>query len=138
MRRSIGLTAVFLALVACRGGRSPEPQPPPEWLVRYLEQLDTGLRGVDVSNGIDANEAKAIAGVYLIQYLTGCGAPDQARLEDHTWVVSLRLGVAGRKSERTIEVDARTGGVRGDGGPRYRDFASFHYTVLAEVARRGH
>jgi hypothetical protein len=137
MPRSILLAVFLLGCVSFRD-QPPEPGPPPEWLMRYLEQLDNELRGVEASNGIDADEAKAITGIYLVQHLTGCGAPDEAHLVDGTWIVGLRVGATGRKSEQTVEVDARTGGVRAAGGPRYRDFASFHDTVLAEVARRGH
>jgi len=129
------ICSLILGTSACCRARSYEPAP--DWLVRYVADMDSQLRTVNATNGIDADEAKAIAGVYLVKYLTGCGAPDEAILRDHIWVVSLRLGVAGAKSDRTIEVDSKRGGVWGLGGPRYGDFDSFHYGVLIEVAREG-
>lgn len=127
--------SLILGSSACHRARSAEPAP--AWLVQYVAEMDSRLRTVSATDGIDADEAKAIAGVYLVKYLTGCGVPDEAVLRGHTWVVSLRLGYAGAKSDRTIEVDSKSGGVWGLGGPRYGDFASFHYGVLVEVARDG-
>ena len=97
--------SLILATSACHSGRAHEPAP--DWLVQYVAEMDSRLRTVNATNGIDADEAKAIAGVYLVKYMTGCGAPDEAVLRDHTWVVSLRLGYAGTKSDSTIEVDEK-------------------------------
>jgi hypothetical protein len=126
--------AVILASPACRGDHPTGPEP--KRLVRRVDRIERELKTVDVSNGVDAAEAMEIASVYLGQYLSGCGGPDQAALVDQTWVVSLRIGLMGGRSDQKIEVDARTGGVRSDRGPIYRDFASFHDKVLADVARR--
>jgi hypothetical protein len=127
--------AVILFAWACNRKRSWEP--PPEWLVSLVQETDSRLHVVDPSNGIDADEATAIAGVYMAKYIIGCGAADQAALDGNTWVVPLRVGYEGRKSDRTIQVDARTGAVWGLGGPSYRDFQSFRYGVLIEMARSG-
>jgi hypothetical protein len=127
---------IVLWVSGCRRAQSDEL--PPEWLVSYVQRTDEPLRAVDPSNGIDAREAVAIAGVYMVQFVSGCGAPDEAHLQGNTWVVELRLGLTGRKSDRTIEVDSRNGAVWGLGGPRYRDFQSFRYGVLTQIARNGH
>jgi len=106
--------------------------------VRHLKQADAELRRVDSANGIDEEEAKAIAGVYMAEYLDiGCGAPHRAALRDQTWTVGLRVGYAGRESGGSIQVDSKTGGVWGQGGPRYPDFDSFHYSVLTDIRQRG-
>jgi hypothetical protein len=110
----------------------------PDWLVRYLKQLDGELRSVDASDGIDEQESRAIAGVYMTEYLEiGCGAPGQAVLRDDVWTLHLRVGFAGSPSDGTVQVDARTGGVGAPGGPRFPDFDSFHYNVLTDIRRKG-
>jgi hypothetical protein len=112
--------------------------PPPDWLVDYVARNDAEMAPVDPSNGIDADEAARIAGVYMAKHIIGCGAPDRAVLRGDTWVVGLRTGVAGRKSDWTIQVNSKTGAVWSLGGPHYRDFRSFRYGVLIEIARDGH
>ena len=64
--------SLILGTSACHRVRSREPAP--LWLVRYVAETDSQLRTVNATNGIDADEAKSIAGVYLVKYLTGCGA----------------------------------------------------------------
>ena len=140
MRLSLIVCSVLSLVATC--SREPAKErghgPPPDWLIDYVRRTDSELQGVDPSNGIDAHEALAIAGVYMVKYVMGCGAPADASLQGDTWVVGLRLGVAGRKSDRTIQVDSKSGAVWGLGGPRYRDFQSFRYGVLIEIARDGH
>lgn len=127
-----------IALVVATWDRLRAHDPPKEWLVDHVQQIDSELEGVDPSDGIDADEAKAIAEVFRGRYVSGCGAADEATLDGNTWTVSLRLGFVGKKSDRTIQVDARSGAVWGLGGPRYPDFRSFRYGVLIEIARNGH
>ena len=136
MLRQIICFFILLGTFACNRTRPPEPMP--EWLVRYLKQMDSELRNVDSANGIDADEARAIAGVYMAEYLgIGCGAPGQAVLRNQIWIVGLRVGYAGTATGETIQVDSKTGGVWAQGGPCYSDFDSFHYSVLTDIRRRG-
>jgi hypothetical protein len=79
----------------------------PDWLVRYLKQMDAGL------------------------------SPAQPVLRDQIWIVGLRVGYAGSATGETIQVDSKTGGVWAQGGPRYSDFDSFHYGVLTDIRRKG-
>jgi hypothetical protein len=138
------LSAIVCALLplvgTCGRDRVKERGPgrPPDWLIEHVHETDSRLQGVDPSNGIDAREALAIAGVYMVRYMMGCGAPDDAALQGDTWVVGLRVGVAGTKSGWTIQVDSKSGAVWELGGPHYRDFQSFRYGVLIEIARDGH
>ncbi|HEX3901268.1 MAG TPA: hypothetical protein VH853_00355 [Polyangia bacterium] len=140
MRLTVIMCALLALVATCgRGGAKERGHgPPPDWLIDYVHRTDSELQGVDPSNGIDAREALAIAGVYMVKYVIGCGGPDGAVLQGDTWVVGLRTGVAGRKSDRTIQVDSKSGAVWGLGGPRYHDFQSFRYGVLIEIARDGH
>ena len=136
MLRQILHFFALVAILACSRTRPPEPMP--DWLVRYLKQMDSELRNVAPANGIDADEARAIAGVYMAEYLEiGCGAPGTAVLKEGTWLVGLRVGYAGTATGETIQVDSKTGGVRAQGGPSFPDFDSFHYNVLTEIRRRG-
>jgi len=93
------------AALACSRTRAPEPMP--DWLVRYLKQMDAGL------------------------------SPAQPVLRDQIWIVGLRVGYAGSATGETIQVDSKTGGVWAQGGPRYSDFDSFHYGVLTDIRRKG-
>jgi hypothetical protein len=113
-------------------------QPPPERLIDYVQATDAELRVVDPSDGIYVQEAEAISCVYMTKYILGCGGPGNTILQGKTWAVTLRFGFAGYASDRTVEVDSHTGSVCGLGGPRYRDFQSFHYGVLVAIARDGH
>ena len=136
MLRQILYLFALAATLACSRTRPPEPMP--DWLVRYLKQMDSALRNVEPANGIDADEARAIASVYMAEYLEiGCGAPGTAVLQDRTWLVGLRVGFAGTATDETIQVDSKTGGVRAQGGPSFPDFDSFHYNVLTGIRRRG-
>ena len=140
MKASLLVVTVWLFTAAgChKGPGHRERETPPDWLVDYIGQLDAEVRRVDATNGIDVDEAKAIASLYFAQNISGCGGPDGAVLRGERWVVSLREGYAGRPSDRTIEVHAKTGGVSSVGGPRFASFDSFHYTTLIQVARDGH
>src|SRR5882724_3506371 len=124
MNRSLVVTAVWLLVGAgChKEPRHRERETPPDWLVDYIGRLDAEVRRVDPTNGVGMAEAKAIAGVYFVQNISGCGGPDDAVLHGDKWVVSLREGYAGKRSDRTIEVDAKTGGVWSVGGPRFASF----------------
>ena len=140
MKLSLVVAAVWLlAAAGCHKEPSHrERETPPDWLVDYIGRLHAEVRRVDPTNGIDADEAKAIAGVYFVQNISGCGGPDDAVLHGDRWIVSLREGYVGKRSDRTIEVHAKTGGVWSAGEPRFASFDSFHYTTLIQVARDGH
>jgi hypothetical protein len=83
------------------------------------------LVAVDPSDGIGASEARAIANEYFQQEYGDCGGTQRVRRSGRTWVFSLLFGAAGEKLKDTIKVDAKTGGVWSEGGPRYRTFKAF-------------
>jgi hypothetical protein len=115
------LFTVALLMVACGHTRGGNANGERSSLPRGLP----GLEYVNPADGIDAAEAMTIASEYLVRYISGCGGPDGMVKQGRTWVFGMRLGVLGKKSEDTIQVDAVTGGVFVEGGPRFGDFASF-------------
>src|SRR5437016_4603459 len=101
MRRLVFACAMLLVVATCVRKRPAERDhgPPPDWLIDYVARNDSQLEMVDPSDGIDADEATKIAGVYMVKYVIGCGGADKAVLQGDTWLVGLRMGVAGRKSD---------------------------------------
>ena len=71
----------------------------PEWLVPLRARFQSELSTVRPDHGIDAREAEQIAHLYMLEYISGCGAPMEPRLHDGTWTFPLRLGFAGRLSD---------------------------------------
>ncbi len=83
------------------------------------------LTDVDPSDGIDVNEAGAIARAYFEHEYGDCGGPGEVTRKRGTWVFKVTFGLAGQELKETIDVDAKSGGVWAQRGHRYRDFASF-------------
>jgi hypothetical protein len=108
----------------------------PEWLVPLREQFQSELATVKANDGIDAREAARIAHLYMLEYISGCGAPTEPRLHDGSWTFPLRLGVAGQLSDRVVHVDARTGAVTSPGGPAFPSFQAFSQDLIDGIAIR--
>jgi hypothetical protein len=108
----------------------------PEWLVPLRERFQSELSTVRPDDGIDAREAQQIAHLYMLEYTSGCGAPMEPRLHDGTWTFPLRLGVAGRLSDRVVRVDARTGAVASPGGLAFPSFHAFSQDLIDGIAIR--
>jgi|GEM_PF-2118562 len=103
-----------------------------------VEETSVALVDVDPSDGIDAREARAIAEAYFQKYSSiNCGAPDKAALHGRTWVFRLLFGVAAQRTWESIRIDAKTGAISSDIGPRFRNFASFRGTDRGELILRG-
>jgi hypothetical protein len=83
------------------------------------------LSEVDRSDGIDAKEAEAIARAYFEDEYGMCGGPGDVTRKKRLWVFKVFFGLGGRELKDTIKVDAKTGGVWSEGGPRYRDLEAF-------------
>jgi hypothetical protein len=83
------------------------------------------LVDVDPSDGIDVDEARAIAWAYFEHEYGDCGGPGDVTRKKRTWVFKVKFGVAGDIVKQPIKVDVKTGGVRSQGGPHFRDFKSF-------------
>jgi hypothetical protein len=103
-----------------------------------VEEPGLALVDVDPSDGIDAREARAIAEAYFQQYSSiDCGGPGREALHGRTWVFRLEYGVSPLQTWETIRIDAKTGAISSDIGPRFRDFAAFHGRAPREVILNG-
>jgi hypothetical protein len=108
----------------------------PSWLVPLRDEYRVKLEALKVDDGIDASEAQAIADLYMLEYVSGCGAPMVPQLRDGTWISRLRLGVAGKLSDRVVRVDPRTGAVSSPGGPTFATFRAFADDLIGGIAAR--
>lgn len=108
----------------------------PEWLVPLRDGYRTRLAALKVNDGVDASEAEQIADLYMLEYVSGCGAPLAPQLRDGTWTSALRLGVTGKLSDRVVQIDAKTGAVSSPGGPAFASFSEFADDLVGGVAAR--
>ena len=103
-----------------------------------VEETPPALVDVDPSDGVDAQEATAIAEAYFHEYsLIDCGSPGKAALHGRTWVFKLLFGVTAEPTGERIRIDAKTGAISSDIGPRFRDFASFRGRDTGELILSG-
>lgn len=98
--------ALPVLLVACMTfGCAPPQKPEP-----YTRSYDLWLgRSVDVSDGIDKDEASVIAYAFFTAGVSDCGSPLEPRLIEDDWV-SNTLRDSGRPGN-PIYIDVRTGAV---------------------------
>jgi hypothetical protein len=108
----------------------------PEWLVPLRDDYRTRLAAVKIADGVDVSEAEEIARLYMVEYVSGCGAPLTPELRDGTWTSALRLGVAGELSDRVVKIDAKTGAVSSAGGPEFASFSEFADDLVGGIAAR--
>jgi hypothetical protein len=108
----------------------------PSWLEPVRDDYRRELAALNVEDGVDASEAKQIAGLYMLEYISGCGAPQPPELRDGQWKVALRLGVAGRLSDRFVEIDPKGGAVSSPGGPAFSTFKAFADDLIEGIATR--
>jgi hypothetical protein len=101
-----------------------------------VDQLESELATVNVTDGINALEAETMANVYRREYVSGCGALDPVVQNAGTWVFPLRLGYSGERSNKRIGVDAESGQVQGAGGPFFKTFAEFKKEVVSDYIKR--
>ena len=106
----------------------------PRWLVHDVYR--PRLAAVKVNDGINAWEAEQIAELYMLEYVSGCGAPLPPQLSDGRWNAALRLGVGGELSEIVVQIDARTGAVSSPGGPAFASFSEFANELLGWIPAR--
>jgi hypothetical protein len=103
-----------------------------------VEETPPALVDVDPSDGIDAREARAIAEAYFQQYSSiDCGGPGKAALHGRTWVFRLLFGATAQPTDERIRIDAKTGAISSDIGPRFRDLASFRGRDAGELILSG-
>ena len=95
---------------------------------------------VDVSDGVQSDEADLIVSEYLYLLLGpagACGGTADPALADGTWKVEILFGFGGERTGRWISVDSIHGGVTSPGGPSYADFGSFRRARLLSVVVHG-
>jgi len=108
----------------------------PKWLEPLRARYQDALSRVRVDDGIDSTEAQEIAGLYLGEHISGCGAPEPPSLRNGKWVVPLRIGYAGALSDKVVEIDAKTGAVSSNAGPRFSTFQKFADDLVDGIAAR--
>ena len=125
------LGAFAVSLTDCR---SAEALPP--WLEEPVARLDRRFTAIDATDGIGVGEAQELANLYRAEYINGCGAALEPELSDDVWTAELLLGFTVKRSDRRVQVDARTGGVWSADGPRYPDIAAFRRGLLDDFVRK--
>jgi hypothetical protein len=125
------MLAVAVSTIGCRSSQEIPP-----WLQRSVAALDSRFEAISAADGIDLVEAQELANIYRSEYINGCGAALEPKLSGDLWTAGMLLGYAGKKSDRIVQVNARTGGVWSAGGPSYRDLATFHRGVLDDFVRK--
>lgn len=104
MRRALYALLIVVTAAGCAPPRKPEP---------YTRSYDIWLgRSVDVSDGIDKNEASVIAYAFFASGLSDCGSPLEPRLVEDDWVSNTMT--SSTKPGRPIYINARTGDVSCD------------------------
>jgi hypothetical protein len=84
-----------------------DPGVPPEAIVARL----------DLARGISRPEAKAIATVYALRYISGCGAAKRPSNRGARWEVTPLIGFAARPGPSPIVIEKRSGQVSCAGFP---------------------
>jgi len=105
-----------------------------------FQLLRTTLNDVDVSDGIQREEADLIAGQYslfLLGPLGACSGTSTPVLVDGAWKAEILFGFGGEPTGHWISVDPIRGGASTPGEHRYRSFSSFRRAALAGALLRG-
>jgi len=108
----------------------------PKWLEPLRARYQDAVSHVRIDDGVDSNEAQEIAGLYLGEYISGCGAPEPPVLSDGKWTVPLRIGFTGALSDKVVEIDAKNGAVASNAGPRFSTFREFAEDLIGGIAAR--
>jgi hypothetical protein len=93
-------------------------------------ELEKYLVGIDVSDGISQREADGIASAYFYGYLGACGGPEEGKLINGEWVVTILEGFGGRRNASPIRINATTGAIHYDHGPSFSGYRSFRLLLL--------
>lgn len=101
MRNIAALILVSLALSSCGASFLNESGG------AYQEDFDA-LKMVEVSDGISRSEAYTIAKAFFWSNISGCGFPDEPRIENDFWVSKTRIGYAGLPGD-SIFINKKTG-----------------------------
>lgn len=101
-----------------------------------IEACRKELAEVHVEDGIDAVEATVIAGLFLSEFMGGCGVTEKPEFDNGHWTMKTRLGATGKNAGSIISVDAKTGGVSKPSGPSYPTLQAFADDLLKGFARR--
>lgn len=105
-----------------------------------LDGLRDRLSEVDVSDGIQADEADVIASEYshlLLGPAAACSGTTSPTLVDGAWKAELLFGYGGEHTGRWINIDPIGGGATSPGGRHYPTFASFRRAALVSAVLHG-
>jgi hypothetical protein len=97
----------------------------PAWMEPMIAERQKLLSEIHVEDGIDAAEATLIGGLYLSEFMGGCGVTEEPDLKEGQWTMKTRLGAVGNVVGSVISVDPKTGGVSKPSGPRYPTLKAF-------------
>jgi hypothetical protein len=126
------LLGVVLATLACRRAAPPAQsiKESPQGS-HAIERLST----VDVSDGVDAQEAAVIAAVYFERYVTEFGWTDPPVRAGAFWHATPRAGLAGKPIARPIVIDARSGAVSLEGRTAFASLAALKGDLVDNLVR---
>ena len=99
---------------------------------RYQATFDS----IRADDGIDQQEAGAMASLYFWTYVGASGAPDEPKLIDGVWIAPLRIGVAGESSGGVLRIDPRSGAVSSSSGRTFGSYGSFRRSVAWRLSWR--
>ncbi|MDB4983048.1 MAG: hypothetical protein JWM82_3800 [Myxococcales bacterium] len=108
--------------------------------VTAFQARAASLRQVDVSNGIQVEEAGLIADTYFYRVVArdvSCGGVSTPTLVGGVWRTELLFGFAGEPTGLWILVDPISGGVSTAGAHGFKTFASLRRVVLLNALLDG-
>src|SRR6478609_5411738 len=101
MRRfaAIGLVLAVTSCVHARGDREAKQ--------RRAERA-AKLDSISSQDGIQLEEARILANTYFTSFIAGCGFADDPVLTAGTWRSVPRVGYAGDRLTKSIDIDSKT------------------------------
>jgi hypothetical protein len=108
--------------------------------VSEFQRLRDRLGSVDVSDGIQVDEADLIASEYsdlVLGPIAACSGTTAPTLADGVWKAEILFGFGGEPTGTWITVDPVRGGVGSPGKRSYRHFDSFRRARLLTAVIRG-
>jgi hypothetical protein len=108
----------------------------PDHMAHVREQFAAELSTVNAADGISAEEAQALAMVYAVELISGCGGADTALLKDGRWVAQVRIGYAGNLSQTVITIDAKSGAMSSTDGPSFPNVWLFRQYIALGIGWR--
>lgn len=130
---AVGILAALAIVTACFAGPLTDR-------VIAVQRLRTSFSEVDVSDGIQKDEADLIASEYtrlLLGPAGACSGTNDPTFSDGKWRAEILFGFGGEPSGQSISVDRNRGGVSAPGHPTYESFDAFRSARLFDAMVRG-